>query len=116
MKRTAIALYEALAFIVVLVTGIDVWWSVALADTLLENELNPLARQILIWGQKGNGPAPVSNYAGVAWLCALKCISTWVVLSVCRFLVREFPKVGWFVLLGVTLFQLWLVWFLFGSS
>lgn len=115
MKRAQLILYECLALVVVLVTGLDVWWSIALADTLLQNELNPIARWVLIWGQGGNGFVPVSSYAGVAWLCAFKCVTTWIVLSVCRYLVREWPKIGWAVLSGVTAFQLWLVWFLLVS-
>jgi hypothetical protein len=110
MKRTSWMIYECLALVIVLITGIDVWWSIALADTLYQNELNPIACWVLAAGQPESS---VSSYAGVAWLCALKCVSTWVVLSICRHLVRRRPSVGWSVLFGVTAFQLWLVWFIF---
>ena len=71
MKRTSWMIYECLALVIVLITGIDVWWSIALADTLYQNELNPIACWVLAAGQPESS---VSSYAGVAWLCALKVV------------------------------------------
>ena len=47
MKRSSWIVYEAMAFIVVVVTGIDIWWSVALVESLPANELNPVARYVI---------------------------------------------------------------------
>jgi hypothetical protein len=112
MKRTAWWAYEFLALLVIGVTGIDIWWSVALVETLPQNELNPVARWIigLVDFVDGRYMLP---HSGVALLCALKVLGTWVALSVCRYLVRKWPRVGWPALIGLAVLQLLLAWFLF---
>jgi len=109
MKRREVVVFECLALVIILVTGLDIWWSIALSDGLIDNELNPVARWILVVGDRSYGLSP---YSGVAWLCALKCVTTWICLSICRFMVRVYPKIGWPVLCGLFAFFVWLAWFL----
>jgi hypothetical protein len=112
MKRSSWIVYESLALIIVLVTGIDIWWSVALVESLPENELNPIARYVISLGDWMDGDY-VLPHSGVALLCAAKVVGTWLTLFVCRFLVRRWPRVGWPCLIALTASQLLLAWFLF---
>ncbi len=112
MRRSSLILYEALALVVVVVTGIDIWWSVALVESLPENELNPIARYVISLGDWMDGEY-LLPHSGVALLCAAKVLGTWLTLSICRFLVRRWPRVGWPCLIALAIVQLLLAWFLF---
>ena len=112
MKRSSWIVYESLALIIVLVTGIDIWWSIALVESLPSDELNPIARYIISLGRFVDEGQLFPN-AGVALLCSAKVLGTWLTLSVCRFLVRRWPRVGWPCLVALTVSQLFLLWFLY---
>ena len=90
---------------IVLSTAIDIFWSIYLQDTLLENEKNPVAAAIIIVGEE-------AGINGVALLCALKVVTTFIVVGVCRVLYKRSKKIGIPVTVGVTLFQLGLVFYL----
>ena len=93
-----------LAFIV-LVSAVDIFWSVYLSDTLLEHEENPVAVRVIIAGD-------YAGINGVALLCGLKGIGTFVVLGICRWICARSRRIGVPVVLGVAVFQLWLLYYL----
>jgi hypothetical protein len=90
---------------IVVATAIDIFWSIGLQDSLLENEKNPVAAAIIIAGEN-------VGINGVALLCALKVVTTFIVITVCRMLYKRSKKIGIPVTVGVTLFQLSLVFYL----
>lgn len=105
---------ELMIVLIVSVTGLDIYWSVMIGDSLYAHELNPVARWVIsqgeIIGDNLYRPAPGSQ--GVALLCALKSISTFVVVRICQLLVEERRIMGVLVLSGVAGFQIWLACFL----
>lgn len=107
---------ELSALLIVLGTAIDIFWSVALVETLAENELNPIAKEIILGGNEffSNG---LSNswktpFYGVGLLCAIKVMTTWFTLRVCRIIYQKRPNLGLIAFGGIALFQIGLVLFL----
>jgi len=90
---------------IVLATAIDIFWSIYLQDSLLENEKNPLAAAVIVAGEN-------AGINGVALLCSLKVVTTFIVVGVCRMLYRRSKRIGIPVTVGVTLFQLGLIFYL----
>ena len=43
---------EFAAFAIMLGTAIDIFWSVGLAESLFSNELNPVAKKLIGWGDE----------------------------------------------------------------
>ena len=95
---------SCLAFIV-FVTAVDIFWSVCLTDTLLEYEENPIAAYIIEVGD-------VLTASGVALLCGMKVISTFLVVAIGRMIYRWCPNIGASAVVGVAIFQLWLLYYL----
>ena len=107
---------EFAAVAIMLGTAIDIFWSVALADTLFENELNPVAKWVIGWGNEvftSGRLKPGGFHFGVATLCFLKIMSTCFALRVCRYISGRNLKWGLAVYGGMALFQIGLVLFLF---
>tara|TARA_R100000008_G_scaffold19888_1_gene10258 strand:- start:155 stop:487 length:333 start_codon:yes stop_codon:yes gene_type:complete len=100
MTKKAI-LFEVCLAVIVLVTAIDIFWSIYLSESLLLNEENPLAKWIIRCGN-------ALEINGVALLCALKVVGTFTVLTVCRAIYLRKPRWAWPVVIGVTSFQIWL--------
>jgi len=105
-----LGLEVCIAFIV-FVTAVDIFWCAFFdAATLLENEKNPIASAIIVAGEK-------SGLDGVALLCGLKVVTTFVVVGVCRLLYSRSKKIGAAVTIGVAVFQLCLLYYLnYGGS
>ena len=99
---------SCLAFIV-FVTAVDIFWSVCLTDTLLECEENPIAAYII---EVGN----VLTASGVALLCGMKVVSTFIVVAIGRMLYRQCPRIGTATVTGVAVFQLWLLYYLHSAG
>ena len=93
-----------LAFIV-LVSAVDIFWSVYLAETLLQHEENPIAVKVILAGDH-------AGINGVALLCGLKVIGTFVVLGICRWIYARSRRIGVPVVLGLAMFQFWLLYYL----
>ena len=98
---------SCLAFIV-FVTAVDIFWSVCLTDTLLEHEENPVAAYVI---EIGN----TLTTSGVALLCGMKVISTFLVVSICRMLYRRCSDIGVAVIVGVAVLQLWVLCYLYSG-
>jgi hypothetical protein len=97
--------FEVCLAVIVLVTAIDIFWSVYLSDDLLDNEKNPLARLVILLGNK-------MNMHGVGLLCALKVMGAFFVVGACRWIYKKSERVAWPVVIGVTLFQAGLFFYL----
>ena len=109
-QRIANAVFEGCLFFIFLVTAVDIFWSVQTGPALLAFERNPLAIYVIKWGNS-------CGMSGVALLCAIKVINTYFVIQLCRWLRKIRLSWGWGVTLGVTAFQLFVVWYLyFGGS
>jgi hypothetical protein len=109
MTKKHIAIKLFLFGIIMLGTAIDVFWSVVVAETLYVNELNPYARWLIFRGDQGMPDLPNS---GVALLCGLKIIGTWIALQILDFIIQRYPRVGWASTAGMSVFMVYLVWFL----
>lgn len=103
-ERSSVWIEVCLACIV-FATAVDIFWSISLQDSLLKNEKNPIAVAVIIAGEN-------AGINGVALLCALKVVTTFIVVGVCRILYKRSKKIGIPVTLGVALFQLGLVFYL----
>jgi len=91
---------------IVLVAAIDIFWSISLEDILLEHEENPIAAYVI---EVGNS----ITASGVAFLCGVKVVSTFLVVVIGRIIYRRNPKVGAMAVAGVAAFQLWLLYYLY---
>ena len=98
-------IFEACLAVIAFVTAVDIFWSIYLSESLLLHEQNPAARWVIYWGNK-------LEINGIALLCALKVIGTFIVLSVCRMIYERKPRWAWPVVGGVTAFQIWLFLYL----
>jgi hypothetical protein len=98
---------SCLAFIV-FVTAVDIFWSVCLTDTLLECEENPVAAYVIELGDR-------LTTSGVALLCGMKVISTFLVVAICRMLYRRRSDIGVAVIVGVAVLQLWVLCYLYSG-
>lgn len=97
-KRT---IFEVCLAVIALVAAVDIFWSIYLSESLLLYEENPAARWVIRWGNR-------LEIDGVALLCALKVVGTFIVLFVCRVIYEHKPRWVWPVVGGVTAFQIWL--------
>jgi len=91
---------------IVLVAAVDIFWSISLEDILLEHEENPIAAYVV---EVGNSVTT----SGVAFLCGVKVVSTFLVVAIGRLVYRRNPKVGAMAVAGVAAFQLWLLYYLY---
>ena len=105
-QRITNAVFESCLFFILLATAIDIFWSVQTGPTLLDFERNPLAIYVIRWGNS-------CSINGVALLCALKVVNTYFVILLCQWLRKVRSHWGWGVTLGVTAFQLFVVWYLY---
>ena len=105
LRRADVA-FEFCLFVILLVTSVDVFWSVHTAPTLLEFEKNPLAVYIIEWGN-------AREINGIGLLCAFKVLNTYLVIRLCVWLRKVRSSWGWGSTIGVTLFQLFVIWYLY---
>tara|TARA_B100000745_G_scaffold249676_2_gene171741 strand:+ start:1199 stop:1549 length:351 start_codon:yes stop_codon:yes gene_type:complete len=92
--------------LIVLVAAVDIFWSISLEEILLEHEENPIAAYVV---EVGNS----ITASGVAFLCGVKVVSTFLVVVIGRIVYRRNPRVGVMAVGGVAAFQLWLLYYLF---
>jgi uncharacterized membrane protein len=104
--RRADAVFEFCLLIITAVTAVDIFWSVHTGPTLLEFEKNPLAVFII---KSGNS----HNINGIGLLCAFKVLNTYIVIRLCQRLRKVRSAWGWGATVGVTLFQLFVIWYLY---
>ena len=104
--RKANGVFECCLFIILMVTAVDVFWSVHTGPTLLEFEKNPLAIFIIKLGNS-------HDINGIGLLCALKVLNTYLVIRLCQWMRKVRSHWGWGVTLGVTAFQLFVIWYLY---
>jgi len=109
MGKKLIALREFLFSVIMLCTAVDVFWSIVVVDTLIYHELNPVASWIIFRGDNGMATLP---HSGVALLCGLKIIGTWLAIRCLNALMHYQPRVGWASTAGVAAFMVYLAWFL----
>ena len=105
MARARLFVDCCLVFIV-LVAAVDIFWSISLEEILLEHEENPIAAYVVEIGDS-------ITASGVALLCGMKVVSTFLVVAIGRTIYRRNPKVGAAAVGGVAVFQLWLLYYLF---
>lgn len=111
MTKQAWIVYEALILLVALGTAVDIFWSVVTVEHLYKQELNPIARWVIRFGD--NWSVKALPHQGVALLCCAKVLGTWAVLRICQCLIKHHPRFGWPILSTIALFQVALVLFLF---
>lgn len=92
--------------LIVLVAAVDIFWSISLEEILLEHEENPVAAYVV---EIGNSVTT----SGVALLCGMKVVSTFLVVAIGRTIYRRNQKIGAAAVGGVAAFQLWLLYYLF---
>jgi hypothetical protein len=112
MTRKAWITYEVLVLIIALGTAIDIFWSIVTVEHLIKQELNPIARWVIRFGDNLR-VASALPYQGVALLCCAKVLGTWAVLRICQYATKHHPRFGWPILSTVAAFQLLLILFLF---
>tara|TARA_Y100000310_G_C20491312_1_gene719355 strand:- start:440 stop:784 length:345 start_codon:yes stop_codon:yes gene_type:complete len=105
-SKYANRIFELCLFTIILVTAVDVFWSVHTGPTLLEFEQNPLAVYIIEWGN-------ANHINGIGLLCAFKVLNTYIVVRACQWLLKMKPAWGWGATVGVTFFQLFVIWYLY---
>tara|TARA_R110000751_G_scaffold71196_3_gene143976 strand:+ start:3296 stop:3637 length:342 start_codon:yes stop_codon:yes gene_type:complete len=99
-------IYEVCAYIILLGTAYDIFWCILTTETLSRDELNPIAKWIVDAGNKHR------NNMGVAILCLLKVLMTWKVIWICKYLIWKKPRIGITCIIGLAVFQIWLMFFL----
>ena len=107
---------EFAAFAIMLGTAIDIFWSVGLAESLFSNELNPVAKKLIGWGDEVFNQGRTNSdgfHFGVATLCFVKVMTTCFTLRTCRFIAGRNLKWGLAVYGGTAFFQIGLILFLF---
>ena len=100
-----VVLFELCLAVIVFVTAVDIFWSIYLSKDLLTNEQNPIAKWIISLGDR-------LDLNGVAVLCSLKVVGTFLVLFICRTIYERKYKWAIPVAGGVAAFQLWLFGYL----
>ena len=98
--KSAIA-YFTLWLLIGFISAIDIYWAIVLQDVILETEQNPLGR-FLINISDGN----------IALFMCLKVVGLVVVLGILTLLYFYKKRTAWISILGVSIFQLWLLWYL----
>jgi len=93
--------YSILWLFIGLVSAIDVYWSIVLQDVLIETEINPLGR-FLLETSDGN----------VALFMLCKVMGLVAVLGILAVLYNYKRRIAWGCIVGVSIFQLWLLWYL----
>ena len=107
---------EFAAFAIMLGTAIDIFWSVGLAESLFSNELNPVAKKLIGWGDEVFNQGRTNSdgfHFGVATLCFVKVMTTCFTLRICRFIAGRNLKWGLAMYGGTAFFQIGLILFLF---
>jgi len=94
-------IYALLWITIAAVSSIDIYWSVRLHESLSELELNPLGQLIM-----------EADNENVALFMGLKTFGTFLVLGFLIIFYRMNRKLSWGVIIGVFLFQVWLLFFL----
>lgn len=112
MTKREWILYELLIGLIALGTAVDIFWTVITLEHIFDQELNPLAKGVIWYGDNKLDLWGLP-YVGVALLCCLKVLGTWLVIRICHYLVNHRPRLGWPALGTVAVFQLWLMFYLF---
>jgi len=93
--------YAILWLFIGVVSAIDVYWSIVLQDVLIETEMNPIGR-LLLETSDGN----------VALFMLCKVMGLVAVLGILVVLYNYKKRIAWGCIVGVSIFQLWLLWYL----
>ena len=93
--------YAILWFIIGFISAVDIYWAIVLQDVLIETELNPVGRFLI---EFSNGD--------IALFMFCKIIGLVVVLGFLVILYNYRRRIAWISILGVSIFQLWLLWYL----
>ena len=103
MKDIIKSTFYVMVFVVIVVVGVDCFWTIKTAQTILENEQNPIARLIITYGN------------GVSLLVFLKIINTlFVVYLLYRFyIIDKFRSKTFLTTFGIFIFHCWLLYYLF---
>jgi len=94
-------IYALLWITIAAVSSIDIYWSVRLHESLSDLELNPLGQLIM-----------EADNENVALFMGLKTFGTFLVLGFLIIFYRLRRRLAWGVIIGVFLFQVWLLFFL----
>ena len=94
-------IYAVLWITIAAVSSIDIYWSVRLHESLSDLELNPLGQLIM-----------EADNENVALFMGLKTFGTFLVLGFLIIFYRLRRRLAWGVIIGVFLFQVWLLFFL----
>ena len=97
----SVTTYSILWFTVGFISAIDIYWAITLQDVLMEIELNPLGRFLI----------EISD-GDIALFMFYKVIGLVVVLGILTILYNYRRRIAWASILGVCIFQLWLLWYL----
>ena len=84
-----------------LISAIDIYWSIFLQDVLIETELNPLGKILIEY-----------NGGSVALFMFCKVVGLVIVLGLLIILYHYKKRIAWLSILGVFIFQIWLLWYL----
>jgi hypothetical protein len=95
------AIYTFMWLMIAMVSSVDIYWSVRLHESLAESELNPLGQIIMH-----------ADSANIALFMGLKTFGTFLVLGFLTIFYKMKRRMAWGVIVGVFLFQMWLLFFL----
>ena len=95
------SVYGLLWLSIGLISAIDIYWSIVLQDVLVETELNPLGKILIEY-----------NGGSVALFMFCKVVGLIVVLGLLIILYHYKKRIAWLSILGVFIFQVWLLWYL----
>ena len=94
-------IYGALWLSIGIISAIDIYWSIFLQEVLIETELNPIGKFLI--GVSGGD---------IALFMFCKVVGLVVVLGILTILYHYRKRLAWAIILGVSIFQFWLLWYL----
>ncbi len=94
-------IYGALWLSIGIISAIDIYWSIFLQEVLVETELNPIGKFLIT---VAGGDIALFMFCKVAGLV--------VVLGILVILYHYRKRLAWAAILGVSVFQFWLLWYL----
>ena len=94
-------IYGSLWLSIGIISAIDIYWSIFLQEVLIETELNPIGKFLI-------------RVAGgdIALFMFCKVVGLVVVLGALAILYHYKRRLAWATILGVSVFQFWLLWYL----
>ena len=94
-------IYGTLWLSIGIISAIDIYWSIFLQEVLIETELNPIGKFLI--GVSGGD---------IALFMFCKVVGLVVVLGALAILYHYRNRLAWAIILGVSVFQFWLLWYL----